>query len=121
MDGVEHEIVSEGLNDSQSNPTLHGEMDAINNYAATGSDRWHALCLYTTAEPCVMCQSAILWAGIPKVVYGTSVIRLVEFGFNQFSLRASDVVANAPFANCELIGGVCSAQCDELFRNATSH
>jgi tRNA(Arg) A34 adenosine deaminase TadA len=28
--------------------------------------------LYTSTEPCIMCQGAIYWAGIPRVVYGVA-------------------------------------------------
>ncbi len=28
--------------------------------------------LYTSTEPCIMCCGAIYWAGIPKMVYGTT-------------------------------------------------
>ncbi|MSP53942.1 MAG: nucleoside deaminase [Gammaproteobacteria bacterium] len=62
-----HEIVATGFNQASHNPTLHGEMVAINNSAAQHpSLDWQELDLYTTAEPCAMCQSAILWAGIAK-------------------------------------------------------
>ena len=28
--------------------------------------------LYTSTEPCIMCQGAVYWAGIPRIVYGVS-------------------------------------------------
>jgi tRNA(Arg) A34 adenosine deaminase TadA len=28
--------------------------------------------LYTSTEPCIMCQGAIYWAGIPRIVYGVA-------------------------------------------------
>jgi len=28
--------------------------------------------LYTSTEPCIMCQGAIYWAGIPRIVYGVT-------------------------------------------------
>lgn len=106
----------EGLNHSAKNPTLHGEMDAINRYAESGRGRWSHLTLYTTAEPCCMCQAAILWAGIPNVVFGTSIRTLTELGWNQFKLTAEDISIAADFANCEIIGGVLEAECDSLFQ-----
>lgn len=57
-------ILSEGWNKSSINPTFHGEIDAINqlvlNSPGISGDQ---LVLYTTAEPCPMCQGAILWTG----------------------------------------------------------
>ena len=69
-------VVAQGINQTRLNPLLHGEMDAIGNYAATKLNRWQSLRLYTTAEPCCMCQAAIVWAGIPEVIFGTSIAQL---------------------------------------------
>src|SRR6056297_3775167 len=71
VDRETNQIVAEGVNRGQENPTWHGEIDAINRFAAAESEQsWSQLSLYTTAEPCPMCQSAILWAGISRVYYG---------------------------------------------------
>ena len=110
--------VMEGLNRSAENPILHGEIDAINRYANNGLNRWADLRLYTTAEPCCMCQSAIIWAGIPEVVFGTSIAKLVELGWKQFTLNAIDVAESASFAQCKIIGGVLSDECVRLFEMA---
>jgi tRNA(Arg) A34 adenosine deaminase TadA len=67
----ERKIVGEGWNRSVHNPTWHGEMDAINKCAAAHPKiDWTSLTLYTTAEPCAMCQGAVAWAGISRVVLG---------------------------------------------------
>jgi tRNA(Arg) A34 adenosine deaminase TadA len=112
-------IVAEGLNRWQENPTWHGEIDAINRCAADCPDvTWSGLRLYTTAEPCCMCQGAILWAGIPEVVFGTSIRTLQRLGWNQIDLRAEEVTRRAPFAPCTLFGGVLELECDALFQAA---
>jgi tRNA(Arg) A34 adenosine deaminase TadA len=36
--------------------------------------------LYTSTEPCIMCQGSIYWAGVPKVVYGVTGSSLAEMG-----------------------------------------
>ena len=110
--------VIQGLNRSAENPILHGEIDAINRYANNGLNRWDHLRLYTTAEPCCMCQSAIIWAGIPEVVFGTSIAKLVELSWNQFTLNAIDVAELASFAQCKIIGGILTDECDRLFEMA---
>ena len=68
------EILAEGWNKSSTNPKFHGEIDAINQLVLNnpGISR-DQLVLYTTAEPCPMCQGAILWTGIEMVVFGTSI------------------------------------------------
>ena len=98
VDSGSGEIVAEGHNRSQQNPTFHGEIDVINRLAAEKSDiDWSALVLYTTAEPCPMCQSAIEWAGIASVVYGSSIPFLKRSGWWQIDLCAAAVIERTPF------------------------
>jgi tRNA(adenine34) deaminase len=119
IDGRTGQIAAEGLNRGGENPTWHGEIDAINRCAADHPDiEWPALRLYTTAEPCCMCQGAILWAGIGLVVFGTSIRRLQELGWKQIEIPAEEVVRRTPFADCRLIGGVLPSECDRLFQEA---
>ncbi len=112
------QVVAEGLNRVNRNPVLHGEIDAINGYASSGASSWSRLRLYTTAEPCCMCQAAVIWAGIPEVVFGTCIDTLRKLGWKQFDLSAEAVVAKAPFARCEVRGGVLAEQCDQMFEEA---
>lgn len=114
-----NEIVAEGLNRHQDNPAWHGEIDAINRVAALGPDRnWAGLRLYTTAEPCCMCQGAILWAGISEVVFGTSIRTLQRLGWKQIDIEAEEVTRRTPFAQCRVVGSFLEAECDQLFRRA---
>ena len=112
-------IVAEGRNRYDENPTFHGEIDVINVYARKRGRDWAKLTLYTTAEPCPMCQSAVIWTGIPRVVYGTSVPFLKSIGWEQIDIRAEEVAARS-FRKCAIVGGVLEAQCNELFRRAVS-
>ena len=67
-----------------------------------------------------MCQSAIIWSGIPEVVFGTSIERLVELGWNQIDLKAVDIAEAALFGQCSIVGGVLADACDRLFQMARS-
>jgi tRNA(Arg) A34 adenosine deaminase TadA len=118
VDVESQEVAAEGLNRAREHPIMHGELDAIDRYAKGGCSGWGKLRLYTTAEPCCMCQAAIIWAGIPEVVFGTSIATLIELGWNQFDLTAADVASRAKFARCEIIGGVLANECDQLFKQA---
>ncbi len=113
------QVVSEGLNRTQASPVRHGEIEAIERCAAErpGVD-WSRLWLYTTAEPCCMCQGAIVWAGIGRVVFGTSIETLQELGWRQIAIPAAEVIRRTPQAQCELIGAVLEKECDDLFRSA---
>ena len=118
VDNETQVIVAEGVNRSNGNPILHGEIDAINNCAASGPTEWQRLTLYTTAEPCPMCMSAILWSGISTVVFGTSIPTLKQVGWNQIDIRAADVVAKSHRPDCQVIAAVLESDCDAMFRQA---
>jgi cytosine deaminase len=51
-------------------PTLHGEMDALENAGRQPASVYKKSVIYTTLSPCSMCTGAILLYGIPKVVIG---------------------------------------------------
>ncbi|MCJ8271543.1 MAG: nucleoside deaminase [Psychrosphaera sp.] len=51
-------------------PTLHGEMDALENAGRQPASVYQKSVIYTTLSPCSMCSGAILLYGIPKVVIG---------------------------------------------------
>lgn len=51
-------------------PTLHGEMDALENAGRLPAVVYRESILYTTLSPCAMCSGAILLYGIPRVVIG---------------------------------------------------
>jgi tRNA(Arg) A34 adenosine deaminase TadA len=110
------EILAEGVNSVEDGPTRHGEMVAIDAWAAAhGSRGGGDLVLYTTAEPCPMCMAAILWAGIGVVVFGSSIPYLERKGWSQIRIRAAEVARCTPFASCQLVEGVRKAECDRLF------
>ena len=114
------QIVAEGWNKSSANPTWHGESDAINRLAESLADfDGSQLVLYTTAEPCPMCQGAILWSGIGMVVFGTSIRFLQSQGWRQIDILAEEVVRRSPAWKCKLVGGVLEEECNKLFEAAS--
>lgn len=112
-------VVAEGWNRADENPTWHGEVDALNRVAeARPPADWSRLILYTTAEPCPMCQAAVLWAGVGAVVFGTSIDFLRRTGWRQIDIPAAEVVRRGPGWRCTVTGGVLEAECNELFLTA---
>lgn len=115
----EKRVVGEGWNRSALNPTWHGEMDAINKCAAAHPRiDWTKLTLYTTAEPCAMCQGAVAWAGIKRVVFGSSIPFLKSVDVWAIDIRAEELARLAAFRKCAVVGGVLEEECNRLFRAA---
>ncbi|KAJ8075717.1 hypothetical protein PM082_021347 [Marasmius tenuissimus] len=101
------ELICTGSNNNTAtgNPTLHAEIAAINNcttiltspvgpYRLTPSQAsaaFRSLTLYTNAESCPMCASAIRWAGFREYVYGTSILTLIEKGWGQIRVSSAEV------------------------------
>lgn len=108
-------VLAEGWNRGEDNRVLHGEIAALlalPGGVETAPQTW---VLLTTAEPCPMCMAAILWTGIGRVVYGTSIPTLQRLGWQQIEVRAEEIVRRTPFARCILAGGMLEAECDRLF------
>lgn len=66
-------IVGDGFNrvEADKDPTAHAEIVALRKAARNLGD-WRLLSatLYVTLEPCVMCAGAMIFARIPRLVYG---------------------------------------------------
>ncbi|KAL2068287.1 hypothetical protein VTL71DRAFT_16385 [Oculimacula yallundae] len=117
---VNHTDLSEGplgkavcygvnANRRTGNPTLHGEMAAINNCSSILTDpegeyklspadtllAFSSLSLYTNAEPCPMCASAIRWSGFSECIFGTSIRTLIAKGWGQIDIEAEEVFEKA--------------------------
>lgn len=78
------EIISVASNTvlKDHNPTAHGEINAIIKAGQKlGTHDLSGCVLYTTAYPCPMCLSAIIWANIKKVYYGCNAKDAEEIGF----------------------------------------
>ena len=118
VDNNTGEILSKGLNASSVNPTFHGEMMAINHCVTKHPHvDWSQVTLYTTAEPCSMCQSAVVWANIPRVVFATSYDYLITHGWDQISIHASEINKRSSFYKGTITGGVLANQANLLFDN----
>lgn len=112
-------VCGSGVNASSENPTYHAEMVAINQCV---KDHPHVdmskLTLFTTAEPCPMCQAAIVWANINAVVYATSIDYLASTGWNQIKIPAQEINKQASFYQGHIKGGVLAEKTNPIFDQA---
>jgi tRNA(adenine34) deaminase len=69
--------------------------------------------LYTTCEPCPMCMSTALWAGLDRVVYGAT-IEDANRHCRQIHIHAAEVTERSDM-RCEVEGPVLREQCYALF------
>jgi tRNA(adenine34) deaminase len=110
------EVVAKGVNNSRENPILHGEIACMDDYVRRSGNRgWASLVLYTTGEPCSMCMSALVWAGIGGVVFASSIDGIRRAGIDQIDITAKTVADAAPFYKGLLLGGVLAAETDQMF------
>ncbi|HAA12805.1 MAG TPA: tRNA-specific adenosine deaminase [Cytophagales bacterium] len=72
---LDGEIVGRGHNQrvQKGSPTLHAEMDCLENAGRLSAKDYRRATLYSTLSPCDMCSGAILLYDIPKVVVGENV------------------------------------------------
>jgi len=69
--------------------------------------------LYTTCEPCPMCMSMALWAGVDRVVYGAT-IQQATLHFDQIHISAEEVAQRSDM-RCLVVGPILQDECYGLF------
>jgi cytosine/creatinine deaminase len=71
----QNQIIGRGHNQriQKKSPTLHGEMDALENAGRLPAKIYQESTIYTTLSPCSMCTGAILLYKIPHVVIGENI------------------------------------------------
>ncbi|MCD4703115.1 MAG: nucleoside deaminase [Methanosarcinaceae archaeon] len=98
-----------------NDPSAHAEILAIRRASAILERFDLSDCeIYTTSQPCPMCLSAICWARIKKIYYGTTTTNVTEIGFDDdriYRMLRGDT-ENLPI-NCENID---SDQCEPLLQ-----
>lgn len=94
-------------------PTAHAEVMAIRRASEKlGTHDLSNYILYATGYPCPMCLSAIIWANIKKVYYGTNLKEAEEIGFRDDFIYEYLNSNNKDILN---IQGLCHDECKELF------
>ena len=110
------EVLLRALNNvaRELDPSAHAEVRAIR--LATKRLKKISLAgftLYTTCEPCPMCMSTALWAGLDRVVYGAT-IEDANKHCNQILIPAEEVAARSDM-QCVVDGPVLREKCYALF------
>ena len=120
VDPKNQTILAEGVNSATMNPIWHGEMAAIQNFSSKGINVYAvapSLELYTSAEPCPMCMSAISWSGFGRVIYGSTIPFIEAQGAAQIDIRATEVVDSSSSLNhnITIVGPFLRNETDPLY------
>ena len=100
---------------SDKDPTAHAEINAIRSACRVLKTYDLSGCtLYATGYPCPMCMSAIIWANIKKVYYGTTIQQANEM----LGFRDEDMYEQLKNPESTLtLESVYTEKCLELFRS----
>lgn len=98
----------------KNNAACHAEVNAIR--IASSKLKTYDLSgyiIYSTNEPCPMCFSAIHWAKIDTIVYGTKIADAKRLGFNEL-LISSKKMKRMGKSNVKIISGFMLRECRRL-------
>ena len=104
-----------------TDPTAHAEIKAI--HAATKALKRIDLrdcTIYSTTEPCPMCFSAIHWANIRHIVYGSHIEDVKALGFRELSIN-NETMKQLSSSQIEISADVEKQACLDLLKYWQSH
>lgn len=97
-------------------PSAHAEVNAIRLLAKKlNSTSLEGYTLYTTCEPCPMCATACVWAGISEIIIGASIKDLIALGISQIDLSCEEIIAHS-FRQIKVTKGLLKSDCLSLFK-----
>lgn len=110
-------ILAQGINlrEQSHKTTAHAEIVALETFNLANQtwrlpeDSW----VFVTAEPCLMCTGALLWARAPRIIFGCSDPR--QAGLNRVSPWIEQGVFDHRFK--EVQGGVLEAECAQILKD----
>lgn len=113
-----HEIIACEHNQvwGEIDATAHAEVMAIR--AACAQERSVKLLgttIYSTTEPCPMCFAAIHWAGIERIVFGSSIPDARQAGFDELDISNQEM-KRLGGSRIVLVEGVLANQARALFQ-----
>ncbi|HOW58156.1 MAG TPA: nucleoside deaminase [Candidatus Omnitrophota bacterium] len=96
--------------------TCHAEMNAIR-IACRKLKRFDLsdCVIYSTTEPCPMCFSAIHWARIPRLIFGTKIQDVQKRGFHELSIPSKKMKSHGK-SSVVITAGFMRKECLQLLR-----
>ena len=101
----------------KNDATCHAEINAIRTASKKVKSFDLSGCrIYSTTEPCPMCFSAIHWARIETIVYGTDIADAKRLGFNELKITTKKMKAQGK-SNVEIVSGFLRKECKKLLED----
>jgi len=114
----DNEVVAKGYNTVKRDcdPSAHAEMNVIRSLTAKiKNPSLEGYTIYATGEPCPMCATVCVWAGVSEIIIGASIKDLILMNQSQIDLSCDEVIAKS-FRNIRVTKGVLREECVELFK-----
>lgn len=99
---------------TEGDPTAHAELTAIRKAASRLGRHLDGCQIISTHEPCPMCATAIVWAGIESVGYGYSIQEALAQGRHRIDLTCKEVFQRAG-KNIVIHEGILHERCAVLY------
>lgn len=113
-----NEVIAKAYNTTKrdNDPSAHAEVNVIRSLTTRiKNPSLEGYTIYTTGEPCPMCSTACVWAGISEIVYGASIEDLILVNQSQISISCEEIIAKG-FRNIKVTKGVLREECLQLFK-----
>jgi guanine deaminase len=95
--------------------TAHAEVTAIRAACKRVANvKLAGATIYSTTEPCPMCFSAIHWAGISRIVFGSSIADAQRAGFGELGISNFDM-KRLGGSKVELVPAFLAVEAEKLF------
>lgn len=113
-----NEVLAKGYNTVKrdSDPSAHAEINVIRSLSGKiKRPNLEDCIIYTTGEPCPMCATACIWAGISEIVYGASIQDLLTVNQSQITISCTEIIAQG-FRELKITKGILRKECLQLFK-----
>jgi amino acid adenylation domain-containing protein len=108
--------LAHNLTVQQGDATAHAEVEAIREACRrVGRSDLSGCVMVSTAEPCSMCLTAGVWAGIDSMVYGAGMDDEQRYGLAQPTVRAAQMQALLEQRPARLVAGIGRDEVRSLF------
>ncbi|MBD2306858.1 nucleoside deaminase [Chroococcidiopsis sp. FACHB-1243] len=114
----DNEVVAKGYNTVKRDcdPSAHAEMNVIRSLTAKiQTPSLEGYTIYATGEPCPMCASVCVWAGVSEIIIGASIEDLISVNQSQIDLSCDEIIAKS-FRKIRVRKGLLREECVDLFK-----